>query len=94
MKKIRANLLHDSIEEFEVIRETEKRITFIYSYNNHKGETIQRETTENKQSNYQHWFNSKIEAKEKLIQITETTIKLLHSRIEDEKQKLEKIKLL
>ena len=95
MKKFRVDLFQSTINEHEIVRETEKRIVFIDRFRDYDSrEFIQKEFTENKVSRHHFWEDTFQEAKQKLIALSESSIKHLESRIKYEKERLLKIKNL
>lgn len=83
----------DSITKYEVIKETEKQITFIYRWEWNK-ENKFRERRENKDSSYHKWHNTFEEAKNYLIKYNEKQIENLENQIIKAREKLSKVRLL
>ena len=72
MKKYRARF--NKIEEFEVIKETEKQVVYL----NERG----RESREAKTADWQSWHNTKEEAKEFMANKKRKEIEQLNNRID------------
>ena len=83
MKKFRA--YRYKIEEFEVVRETEKQI--IYKSDGH-------EYREAKRSNWQNWYETRTEAKEALVSEAKANLSGLYEQAKYQKQFLLKIQAL
>jgi len=81
MNKFRANW--QKIEEFEIIKETEKQVVYICNG---------RELREAKISDWASWHNTKEDARNYLIAKKEFEIEKLMSQIEYKQEEIEKIK--
>lgn len=84
----------DSITKYEVIKETEKQITFINKWTDWNKKENSREVRENKDSKYHKWHNTFDEAKNYLIEYNKKQIENLETQIIKAKEKLSKVQSL
>lgn len=84
----------DTITKYEVIKETEKQITFIKKWINWDKKEQSIEVRENKDSNYHKWHDTFEEAKNYLIEYNKKQIENLETQIIKAKEKLSKVQSL
>lgn len=94
MKKYRANVnyTYSGLFEYEIIKETKKRITYVREHKNWRTNKIEKiKLSENKFGDSHSWFNSFEEAKLYLIQKHNEKIKYFENRIKYHNSEINKI---
>jgi hypothetical protein len=86
MKKFRAWHSFLSIEEFEVVKETDKQVTFIRDNG--------KEYKESRSSAYTSWHDSKEDAKLEVIRRIKFDINKLDSQIKYQKERIKEVEAL
>jgi hypothetical protein len=84
----------DSITKYEVIKETEKQITFIHKWTDWNKKEQSRELRENKDSTYHKWHDTFEDAKNYLIEYNKNKISNLENQITKAKEVLSKVQSL
>lgn len=86
MKKFRAATIFLSINEYEIISESEKKVKYV--------DELGYECSEKKISNFHSWHNTKEEAKSYLTSLEQKKIEQHQKHIEYATKEIEKIKTL
>lgn len=71
MKKYRVSRPMDGIEEYEIVKETNKTVTYLREY---KGNEKKYERKEAKEASHHRWFDSWQEAKDHIVKIAGFTL--------------------